>query len=439
MSNSSSREMWNKAIQIIPGGNGLLSKRPERYAPDIWPTYFNKAVGVNIEDIDGNSFVDMAQMGIGSAILGYSNKELNEAVNQAVSNGVNTTLNAPEEVLLAEKLLELNSFAGGVKFARGGGEAMSIAIRIARAASGREKVAFSGYHGWTDWYIAANLNQGDELSEHLIPGLRPLGVPKGLVKTSLPFKYNDVEDFKNLVKTHPDIGVICIEGARYDFPTQEFLNEIMDYAKKNNIVLVSDEITSGWRMTDGGVYKITNFKPDIVVYAKGLGGGHPISAVVGKREVMDYAQDTFISSTMWTENIGFVAALKTIEILTREKGWEKLIRIGTQIGDGWSELAKKHNLKLKVTDFKPLITFKLCYGDLNNRIQTLFTQEMLKKGYLAASSVYVSMAHSKKIVDRYLESVDDVFYTLSSAINSGLVDTKLETAPRSDAFTRLNK
>jgi glutamate-1-semialdehyde 2,1-aminomutase len=431
--------LWDQATSIIPGGNGLLSKRPDRYAPDIWPTYFSECLGVNVTDLDENSYVDMAQMGIGSAILGYANPELVDAVCRAAKSGVNCTLNCPEEVELGGRLLELNPFAGGVKFARTGGEAMAMAIRIARAASGRAKVMFSGYHGWSDWYLAANLGDPEGLSNHLLPGLEPKGVPVGLKNSAIPFLYNDVADFERVLDQHSDIGVICIEGARYDFPNPDFLDAIIARAKQHNIVVISDEITSGWRMTDGGVYKLNGFEPDIVVYAKAMGGGFAISAVIGRENVMDVAQDTFMSSTMWTERVGFVAGLKTIEVLTREKGWEQLIQIGERISEGWEMLAERHGLRLKTTEFKPLITFKLDYGDLNNDLITLYIQEMLKRGYLAASSVYVSMAHTTDIVDRYLEVADEVFSILAKAINHGDVGKLLETKPRSDAFVRLTK
>ncbi|MFQ5787165.1 MAG: aminotransferase class III-fold pyridoxal phosphate-dependent enzyme [Thermodesulfobacteriota bacterium] len=435
---NSGKRLWVRAVNAIPGGNGLLSKRPDRYAPDIWPTYFSKSKGIEIWDLDGNKYIDMAQMGIGTAILGYNQDEVNHAAKEAIDKGVNTTLNAPEEVYLAEKLLELNPFAGGVKFARTGGVAMAIAVRIARAFSGRDIVAFSGYHGWCDWYLATNLSGEDNLSEHLLPGLPPKGVPVSLRGTALPFRYNSsIKELEKIVAQN-DIGVIVVEGVRYDFPTTEFLEGIQQIAKEKDIVIVSDEITSGWRMTDGGIYKINGFEPDIVVYGKAMGNGFAISAIVGKKEVMDMAQQTFISSTFWTERVGFVAALKTIEILTRERVWESLIRMGTIIGDGWEELAKKHDIKIHITDFKPLITFKFEYDDKNFALYTLFTQEMLKKGYLASNSVYVSYAHNEVIIKEYLENVDIVFKLIADAIKCDKIKEKLETSIRDEGFKRLN-
>jgi glutamate-1-semialdehyde 2,1-aminomutase len=430
-------KLWERAEKCIPGGNGLLSKRPSRYAPDIWPTYFERALGVEIWDLDGQRYIDMAQMGIGAAILGYANPEVNKAVAECINKGVSTTLNAPEEVYLAEKLLELNPFAGGVKFARTGGEAMAMAVRIARAFTGRDNVAFSGYHGWCDWYLATNLGDENKLKEHLLPGLEPKGVPVGLKGTALPFRYNDVEDLKRLAQME-DFGVIVLEGARYDFPKPDFIEAVHRVAKQKNAIIVLDEITSGWRMTDGGVYKLLGFNPDIVVYGKALGNGFAISAVVGKREVMSAAQESFISSTFWTERVGFVAGLKTVEILLRDRVWEHLIKIGTAIGEGWLRLGKKHGLKLEVTEYKPLISMKLGYGDENPAIVTLFIQEMLKRGYLAAASVYVSHAHTMRIVEDYLKAADDVFDLLAKAITSNTVKSKLETRVKSETFKRLN-
>ena len=432
------QKLWERAINVIPGGNGLLSKRPKRYSQESWPVYFNKAHGVRIKDLNGNSYIDMAQMGMGTAILGYSNERVNEKVKTAIDKGINATLNVPEEVYLAEKLLELNPFAGGVKFARTGAEAMAIAVRIARAFSKRDKIAFSGYHGWSDWYIAANLSSEDNLNEHLIPGLSPIGVPKQLRGSVFPFRYNNVEEFLDVINNNDDIGVIVFEGARYDFANQEFLSEIQRIAKEKEIITIVDEITSGWRMTDGGVYKLNGFKPDIVVYGKALGNGFAISAVVGKKEVMSMAQESFISSTFWTERVGFVAALETINILTEEQSWNHLIKVGTYIGEKWEEKSHKYGLKLKITDFKPLITFKFDYEEYNTILNTIFIQEMLKRGYLAATSIYVSTAHNVDIVDEYMDSVDAVFKIISEAIEINKLDELLEVSLKDEGFKRLN-
>ena len=172
------QELYKKAKKLIPGGTMLLSKRPEMFLPENWPSYFSKAKGCEVWDLDNNKFIDMTIMGIGTNILGYGNDEVDKAVQKVISNGNMSTLNCPEEVQLAEKLIEINPWADMVRFARSGGEANAIAIRIARAASGKDGVAVCGYHGWHDWYLSANHNRENELADHLLPGLNPIGVPK---------------------------------------------------------------------------------------------------------------------------------------------------------------------------------------------------------------------------------------------------------------------
>lgn len=429
--------LWERAKSIIPGGNGLISKRPDRHVPDLWPPYFAKSKGCKLWDLDGNEFFDFSYMGLGSSLLGYCDDFVDEAVRKAVSDGVSSTLNAPEEVLLAEKLLALHPFAGGVKFARSGGEAMAIAVRIARAFSGKETVAFSGYHGWSDWYLAANLSDDDNLNGHLMPGLQPSGVPKSLFGTAIPFVYNDVEAFKQVVERNTDIGVIVIEGARNILPSNEFLNEIEKISSERNIVVIWDEITSGWRITDGGVCKYLGREPDIVVYGKGLGNGYAISAILGKKEIMREADQSFVSSTFWTERIGFSAALATIEKFISEKCWEKLIARGEVIGRAFVEMAQRHQIDLSVSEFKPLINFSLNYEDANAKILTLFAQEMLKRGFLAGSSVYLSLAHNENLIEKYLVAAEDCFQIISKVLSSGNIDDFLETSVRTTGFKRL--
>ena len=171
-------ELWKKAEKIIPGGNGLLSKRPQRYLPDFWPTYYKRSKKLNIWDLNGKKYTDMAQMGVGTCILGYSNDEINKKIIKSIKDGNNSTLNSKDEFILAKKLLKIDKFAEQFKFARGGGEAIDFAIRIARASTKRDNIIFSGYHGWYDWYLATNLTKKNGLKDHLLPGLDPMGVPK---------------------------------------------------------------------------------------------------------------------------------------------------------------------------------------------------------------------------------------------------------------------
>ena len=259
--------------------------------------------------------------------MGYGNEIIDNAVKKVVSNGNMSTLNCPEEVFLAKKLIEINPWADMVRYARTGGEANAIAIRIARAASDNEKVAICGYHGWHDWYLATNIDSETNLNQHLLPGLSPNGVPKGLRGSVFPFEYNDFKSLLNIVKNHK-VGIIKMEVIRNEKPKNNFLKKVRDLATKNNIILIFDECTSGFRETFGGIHKKYNVNPDMAIYGKALGNGYSITAVLGKKEIMESAQKTFISSTFWTERIGPTAALKTLELMKKLSSWEIITNNG---------------------------------------------------------------------------------------------------------------
>ena len=324
------QKLYKRAKKIIPGGNMLLSKRPEMFLPDQWPSYFSKAKGCNVWDLDGQEYIDMSIMGIGTNVLGYGHSEVDEAVRNVVEKGNMSTFNCPEEVYLAERLIDLHPWSDMVRFARTGGEANSIAIRIARAFSGKDKVAFCGYHGWHDWYLSANLGNENSLDGHLLSGLDPKGVPKNLSGTMFPFNYNNIEELESIISKN-DIGIIKMEVSRNDEPKDGFLDKVRKIATDNKIILIFDECTSGFRETFGGIHKKYNVDPDMAIFGKAMGNGYAITAVIGKGEIMEATQKTFISSTFWTERIGPSAAIKTLEIMESERSWEKITNIGRDI------------------------------------------------------------------------------------------------------------
>lgn len=404
---STGQKLWKRARRVIPGGNMLLSKRAEMFLPEQWPAYFSKAKGCEVWDLDGRRYIDMCIMGIGTNTLGYGHDEVDAAVLQNVRAGNMSTLNCPEEVYLAEKLVEMHPWADMARLARSGGEANAIAIRIARAASGRDKVAICGYHGWHDWYLSANLADDSNLDGHLLPGLEPKGVPRNLKGSVLPFEYNNFEQLQALVDAH-DIGVIKMEVSRNAGPEDGFLHKVRQLATERGIVLVFDECTSGFRQTFGGLHKLYGVEPDMAMFGKALGNGYAITATIGRREVMEAAQSTFISSTFWTERIGPTAALKTLEVMERERSWETITATGTQIRQRWQQLADRHGLQIAHWGLPALTGFSFLGPDAL-ACKTLLTQEMLARGYLAANSVYVSTAHTPEVVDGYFEALDPVF------------------------------
>lgn len=429
--------LWKKAKTLIPGGSQLLSKRSEMFLPDLWPSYYTRAAGIAVWDLDGNRYEDFSIMGVGANILGYADPDVDAAVHQAVDSGSMCTLNAPEEVELAELLCSIHPWAEMVRYTRSGGEAMAVAVRIARAATGRSTVAFCGYHGWSDWYLATNLSDANGLNEHLLPGLEPAGVPPQLQGTILPFAYNKIEELEKLTSARTDIGVIIVETVRDHEPEDNFLGKVRTIADRIGAVLIFDEITIGWRLAVGGAHLVYGVNPDIAVFSKSIANGFALSAVIGRRDVMDAAQKTFISSTFWTERIGPTAALATIKKIQRKKVPQHLAAIGKLIGDGWKRLAANQEVKIGVQGPNALVSFHFDYGDASQSIRTLFTQEMLKRGYLASSSVYVSLAHTPELVGRYLTEVDSVFAHIKKAVDSGRVIDLLEGPVAHSGFKRL--
>ena len=431
------QDLYKKAKTLIPGGTMLLSKRPEMFLPDNWPSYFSRAKGCKIWDLDNNELLDMSIMGIGTNTLGYGYDDVDNAVLETVKKGNMSTLSCPEEVYLAEKLVEMNPWAEMVRFARSGGEANSIAIRIARAASGKDKVAICGYHGWHDWYLSANHNAGDTLSGHLLPGLNPLGVPKALKDTVLPFHYNNFEELLDLVENH-DIGVIKMEVIRSFGPENNFLQKVRDLATKKNIVLVFDECTSGFRETFGGIYKKYGVEPDMAMFGKTIGNGYALTAVVGKKSVMEAAQTSFISSTFWTERIGPTAALATLKVMEDIKSWEIITSIGKKIQEGWKSLALNNGLKIDVAGIPALSTYSF-KSEHALAYKTLVTQEMLKKNILASTNFYASIAHKDEFIDRYFDELDKVFSIIKKCEDQELkIESLLEGPICHSGFKRLN-
>ena len=431
------QDLYNKAKTLIPGGTMLLSKRPEMFLPDNWPSYFSKAKGCKIWDLDNNELLDMSIMGIGTNTLGYGHDEVDNAVLETVKKGNMSTLSCPEEVYLAEKLVEMNPWADMVRFARSGGEANSIAIRIARAASGKDKVAICGYHGWHDWYLSANHNAGDTLSGHLLPGLNPLGVPKILKDTVLPFHYNNFNELLNLVEKH-DIGVIKMEVTKNFGPEDNFLQKVRFLATQKNIVLVFDECTSGFRETFGGIFKKYGVEPDMAMFGKTIGNGYALTAVVGKKSVMEAAQTSFISSTFWTERIGPTAALATLKVMEDIKSWEIITSKGKKVQQGWESLALSNGLEIGVTGIPALSAYSF-KSEHALAYKTLVTQEMLKKNILASTNFYASIAHDDEFIDRYLEELDKVFSIIKKCENQEFkIESLLEGPICHSGFKRLN-
>ena len=430
------QKLWTRAKSVIPGGNMLLSKRPEMFLPGKWPTYFSKAKGCYVWDIENKRYLDFSLMGVGTNILGYAFSKVDKEVIKTVKRSNMSSFNAPEEVYLAEKLIEMHPHFQMVRFAKTGGEANTIAIRIARASTNKHKIAICGYHGWHDWYLAANLRNKKNLNNHLLQGLNPKGVPSNLKDTTFPFDYNDIDSLKKIIKKHK-IGIIKMEVFRNIKPKNNFLKKVRQIATRNKIILIFDECTSGFRETFGGLHKKYKIYPDMCILGKAIGNGYPITVVMGKKEIMQNAQDTFISSTFWTDKIGSVAALKTLEEMNKNKTWLKISKTGRNIKVRWKKLSKKHQLKMIISGLDALPSFTIKSKDWL-KYKTFITQEMLKKNILASNSVYVSTCHNKKEIIKYFKVLDDIFIKIRKFENNLDINEYLLSPTCHSSFKRLN-
>lgn len=432
-----SLRMQDRARNRIPGMTQLLSKRPDMFAPGVWPGYYSKAKGAEVWDLDGNRYIDMSIAGIGANILGYADPDVDDAVHQAIDAGSSSSLNCPEEVELADLLCEIHPWAEMVRYARTGGESMAIAVRIARAYTGRDKIAFCGYHGWHDWYLSANLGTDNALGEHLLPGLSPAGVPKCLAGTAIPFRYNHIEELQAIVaRNKKDIAAIVMEPIRSIQPQPGFLEEIRAIADEIGAVLIIDEISAGFRMNSGGAHLLLSVTPDIAVFSKALGNGYPIGAIIGKGGIMGAAQNTFISSTYWTERIGPTAAIATIKKHQRVDAGKHLMAIGEKVQKGWKQVANKHGLNIDIGGIPPLSHFIFQYEN-GLAMKAYFVQSMLEKGFLASTLFYAMYAHQTEHVERYLKAVDVIFSEIADLNQKGNLEKHLKGKPASSGFKRL--
>jgi glutamate-1-semialdehyde 2,1-aminomutase len=427
-------ELEQRVLKRIPGGAQLLSKRPEQFAPGQWPRHYSRAKGAHTWDLDGRRFVDMSTSGIGTCVLGFADDDVDTAVKQVIDAGSMSTLNCVEELELADLLCELHPWADMVRYARSGGEALAIAVRLARAATGRSTVAFCGYHGWHDWYLAANLAAPGSLDGHLLPGLDPAGVPDQLTGTAFGFRYNRLEELKDIAARHRPAAIV-MEPVRDRDPEPGFLQGVVRVAEQIGAVLIFDEVTSGLRITTGGVHLTLGVEPDIAVFAKAIGNGYPMAAVLGRASVMEHAQRSFVSSTYWTERIGPTAALATLRKHRELAVGDRLVKVGAAVQEGWRAAAASSGLRISIHGIAPLSHLRI--DDQPQPSITLFTQLMLERGFLAGGSFYPSFAHSDAQIEAYLLAVQEIFPLIRSAQQAGEVRAALRGPVAHTGFTRL--
>tara|TARA_B100000963_G_scaffold361088_2_gene394780 strand:- start:546 stop:2573 length:2028 start_codon:yes stop_codon:yes gene_type:complete len=409
------KKLWLKASQVIAGGNMLISKRPDRFSGDTWPTYFKKAKKIFVWDMFGKKYKDFSVMGVGTNILGYGNDKVDNEVKKVIQKGNMSTLNCYEEVMLAEKLISLHSWSDMAKFARSGGEANAIAIRLARAATGKEKVAVCGYHGWHDWYLSIDLNKRKRLDQLLFPGISMNGIPQGLKNSSIPFEYNNFNQIKDIVKNN-DLAAIKMEVQRNFIPKNNFLEKIRNLCDRKKIILIFDECTTGFRETYGGLHLKYKVNPDLAIFGKALGNGYAISSIIGKRDIMEAEKKTFISSTFWTERIGYAAGLATLKQMDKIKSWNIISEKGVKIKNIWKKCAKEYGLEIDVSGINAIPNFNFL-SKHNQKYKVYLINELLKKNYLSSNLIFLSTEHKLNYIDMYANDLYEVFKNIKKFEN----------------------
>ena len=430
--------LWQRAREVISCGTGLLSKRAEIFDARKWPAYFSRCSGCEVWDMSGRRYLDFAG-GIGAVLLGYADPDVTAAVKRRLMLGTYCSLVNPQEVELAERLLALHPWAGKVRYARGGGEAMVIAVRVARAATGRSGVAFCGYHGWHDWYLAANLGGNDALNGHLLPGLDPRGVPQELRGTSVPFRYNDLASLDaSLNQLDGNLAAVVMEPMRSQMPEDDFIAKAAERCRAAGAIFIVDEVTSGLRYGFPGALSRFRIEPDLVVYAKAMSNGFPFGVVIGRDETMKRSDASFISSSYWTDGVGPVAALAVLEKAQRLRVHELIWERGAKLQESLKVIAARHPLcRLAVGGMPatPIIRFDL--GADAPLAQVHYVRKMRERGFLVSSIFYLMLAHEQECIAQLLHAVELVLGELDRLIDSGKLAGESGVAGLQCGFSRL--
>jgi len=418
------KKLWIRSKNIIPGGNMMLTKRPDNILKSNWPAYFTKAKGCFIWDLDGKKYVDICYMGVGTNMLGYSNNRVDSKVKKVIDKGTCSTLNSREDLDLAKKIIDIHPWFDAVRFGRGGADTNSIAIRLARSFTKKNKIAICGYHGWHDWYLSANY-KSKSLDNFLFRNVAIQGVPTDQKNQSFVFEFNNLNSFYKLMKNNKFCAVI-MEVERNIKPNIKFLKMIRNYCTKNNIVLIFDECSSGFREVLGGIHKKYKVYPDLAMFSKSIGNGYPITVLAGKSRILNESYNTFISSTYWSERVGPTAALASINEMERIKSWKLITQKGKYIKNKIFNLSKKYKINLKLNDSISIINFKI-FGKYDHVVYKNFiSQEMLKKNFICNDTIYISVAHTKKIINKYLKELETIFKKISVYEKNEELFVKLE-------------
>ncbi|MCY3898440.1 MAG: aminotransferase class III-fold pyridoxal phosphate-dependent enzyme [Caldilineaceae bacterium] len=434
-----SYEIYERAGELIPGRTQLISRRASRFANGISPVYAQSAKGSRFIDVDENEYIDWMSS-VGAVILGHADDVVDRAVEEQIKRGSLSSLNSPLEIELAEELVDTIPSAEMVRYTKGGGEACAAAARIARGTTGRDKIIFCGYHGWHDWYQAANYEADPVSGEFPFAGIEPIGVPKVLAGTVIPFPYGDLDALRELLDEHAgEVAAVMMEPLRSTLPEPGFLEGVKELAHAHDAILIFDEVSCGWRLSVGGVQEYVGVTPDMTVLAKAMSNGYPMGAVVGSREVMEPASRMFVSSSYWSDNIGLTAALTTIRELKRRDSAAFFLETGEKLRLALNGSIADAGLSGEYTGLHTALSLSLSLPDENLRakVNTLFIQEMARRGVHCPMGFILNMAHTDEVIRRTAEAATEAFNVIRSGLESDDIDSLLICDLTQEPFRRL--
>jgi glutamate-1-semialdehyde 2,1-aminomutase len=411
-----SEEYLARALEVIPLGSQTFSKSLTQYPYGVSPYFIKRGEAAHVWDIDGNEYVDFV-CGLAAMMLGYNDPDVKKAVLRQLEDGATFSLPHPIECEVAEKIRDMAPCAEMVRFGKNGTDATSAAIRIARAHTGRDRVAICGYHGWQDWYIATTT--------------RNLGVPQAVRDLSHTFAYNNLDSLNDLLKKHPgEFAAVIMEPMNVAWPNPGYLESVKELAHKNGALFIFDEIVTGFRFAPGGAQELFGVTPDLATFGKGVANGHPLSIVAGKEEYMMTVNDIFFSGTFGGETLSLAAASAVIDKIKREKVCDRLKAMGQSILDRLNPIIAKHGLEDAISlGGHPswlIVTIKDSNDFTSFQIKTLYLQEMFKRGILTVGTFNISFAHTGGDIEALARAWDETLAKIAEGLRAKALDRMLE-------------
>lgn len=419
MSTAYEDKMWTLALDLMPRGTQTMSKCPDQFVDGVHPKFASRGRGSKIYDLHGNPYIDY-MAGLGPIILGYCHPEIDSAISDQLDRGIVFSLPTLLEGEVAERIVEAVPCAEQVRFAKNGNDVCLAAVRIARSYTGREHIAKCGYHGWSDWTAIT---------------MRPNGVPAAMAEIVHEFDYNSLPSLEAILQQYSCAAVI-MEVQALTPPAPGFLQGVRDLATKYGAVLIFDEVVTGFRWAFGGAQEKFGVTPDLATFGKAMANGMPLSAIAGKRELMQELNHAFFSMTAGGECLSLAASKATLDILSRSDYEGHIWRLGNKLGAGFDEYIKHFGLDATFAGSAP--RHNLSFGSTNKDpggLKDLFYQEMVKRGIFFGNVVYTTFAHTDHDIDRTLDAAFEAFQVVRD--NQHNVDAVLE-GKRSVAIFRKN-